>query len=112
MLVDPGSDDVVFPVGVAMGIGIDLSGAIKGSSQGVGGTVVPVLYAPSIMRLSDGFEVHRWRAVVAYTQAGLRFSLFGIAGGLEHFRTTLDLARREIEMVVQPSLPATQDPVP
>jgi hypothetical protein len=31
---------------------------------------------------------------------------------LEYFRTTLDVRAREIELVAQPSLPATQDPVP
>lgn len=73
---------------------------------------VRVSYAPVILVLSDRTETYRWRAVVGFTQARLRISLFGIAGGIEHFRTTLDVARREIIMTPQASLPATQDTTP
>ncbi len=41
-----------------------------------------------------------------------RIPVFGIAGGLEFFRTTLDGFRREVEILAQPNLPATQDAVP
>jgi hypothetical protein len=42
----------------------------------------------------------------------MRFALLGIAGGLEFFRTTLDVSAREIILLPQPSLPVTQDPAP
>ncbi len=38
--------------------------------------------------------------------------LFGLAGGLEIFRTTPDGYRREIEIIAQPNIPATQDALP
>ena len=37
---------------------------------------------------------------------------FGIAGGIEHFRTTFDVPAHEIHLDPHPSLPATQDAVP
>lgn len=113
VLADSGSDDIVFPLALALQLGISLSGAPQRQGSGVGGSQpVPVVYAPVILFLTDGIDAYRWRAVVGFTTAHLRFPLFGIAGGWEHFRTTVDVASREILMLPQPSLPTTQDPVP
>jgi hypothetical protein len=112
-LVDSGADDVVLPTDIAAHIGVDLSAALPGQAHSVAGPhPVGVFYAPVILLLSDQRETCRWRAVVAFTQAPLRLLLFGIAGGLEHFRTTLDVVDRDIILVAKPTLPATQDPVP
>jgi hypothetical protein len=48
--------------------------------------------------------------VTAFTPTPMRFALFGIAGGLEHFRTTLDVQSREIILLPKPSLPAATVP--
>lgn len=113
ILVDSGADDVVFSLDVARRIGVDLQSAAQRQAQGVGGQQpVTLYYAPVILLLDDGNEVARWRAVVGFTSRLLRFPLLGIAGGLEHFRTTLDVGRREVILETQPSLPATLDSVP
>jgi hypothetical protein len=113
ILVDTGSDDIVFPATVAVQIGIDLSKLSQRHAHGVGSQQpVGLLYAPVILELMDQTEVCRWRAVVGFTHATLRFPLFGIAGGLEHYRTTLDVPDRELIMIAKPSLPVTQDPIP
>jgi hypothetical protein len=113
VLVDSASDDVVFPVDLAIRIGVDLSAAPQRSAQGLGGAQpVSLLFAPVILLLSDQTETSRWRAVVGFTRTPLRFALLGIAGGLEHFRTTLDVGDREILLNAKPSLPVTQDPAP
>jgi hypothetical protein len=112
-LLDTGADDVIFPMSLAGRLGLDLSKAAAGSAQGVGSSrPADILYAPVILLLTDGQETCRWRATVGFTQASLRFSLFGIAGGLEYFRTTLDVEQQEIVLLPKPSLPVTQDPVP
>jgi hypothetical protein len=112
VLVDPGSDDIVFPMALAQRIGVDLSQAPQRHSQGVGTSQpVPVLYAAVILVLSDSVQTVRWRATVGFVSVVLRFSLFGIACGLQYFRTTLD-GVREIELVPNASLPITQDPIP
>ena len=109
ILVDSGSDDIVFPASIGNLIGVNLIGAPQRFSQGVGGqSPIGLLFAPVILLLQDQNEIYRWRAVVGFTKAPLRFPLFGIAGGLEHFRTTLDVRSGEIELVAQPSLPVTQ----
>jgi len=113
ILVDSAADDVVFSTTVAQRIGIDLTLLVQGQATGVGGQrPVTLSYAPVILLLDDGNEVARWRAVVGFTSGFLRFPLLGIAGGLEHFRTTLDIGRRQTILDPQSSLPATLDPVP
>jgi hypothetical protein len=113
VLVDSAADDVVFPVSLAQQIGVDLTAAVQGQARGVGAPLsVSLVYAPVILLLDDGKEVARWRAVVGFTSGFLHFPLLGIAGGLEHFRTTLDVAKSEVILERQPSLPATLDPVP
>jgi hypothetical protein len=112
VLVDSGSDDIVFPMALARRIGVDLSQAPQRHSQGVGTSQpVPVLYGQVILALSDSVQTVRWRATVGFVSVVLRFSLFGIASGLQFFRTTLDSVR-EVELVPDPSLPITQDPRP
>jgi hypothetical protein len=112
-LLDSGADDVIFPLSVAKRLGLDLSRAVTGSAVGIGSSrPSSILYLPVILLLSDGNETCRWRAVVGFTAARLRFPLFGIAGGLQHFRTTLDLEQDEIILLANPSLAATQDPIP
>ncbi len=110
--VDTAADDVIFPLGAATRLGIDLAGASQLQAGGIGGQPVPVQYAPVILVLADPWTTYRWRATVAFTTAFLKWPLFGIAGGLEFFRTTLDGYRKEVEIVAQPHLPATQDAVP
>ncbi len=113
VLVDSGSDDVVFPENVAARIGVDLSVAVPGSSRVVGGgQPLPVLFAPVILLLDDGKEACRWRAVVGFAPLQTKYGLFGVAGGLEYFRMTLDVADKELLLVAKPSLPVTQDAVP
>jgi len=112
-LLDSGADDIVLPTALAARVGVDLSSAVAGTARGVGSAQpVGLLYAPVILVLTDNVELCRWRAVIGFTQAPLRFPLFGIAGGLEHFQVTLDIGDRQITILPKPTLPATQDPVP
>jgi hypothetical protein len=110
--VDSGADDVVFPYNRAATLGIDLRGAPHFRGGGIGGGSGAIYYAPVILVLTDHKETYRWRAVIGFTTAFLKFPLFRIAGGLEYFRTTLDGFRKEVEIVAQPHLPATQGAVP
>src|SRR5262249_17996987 len=113
VLVDTGSDDIVFPLALAHRIGVDLANAPQRRSQGVGSSQsVMVQFAPVILQLSDGHQAARWRAIVGFTAAPMRFALFGMAGGLEFFRTTLDVVKGEIELAPNLTLPSTSDATP
>jgi hypothetical protein len=112
VLVDQGSDDIVFPSVLARRIGVNLSGAPQRQSQGVGTSKpVPISFAPVILILSDSVQMVRWRAIVGFVSVPLRFALFGIAGGLQFFRMTQD-DLHELELVPLASLPVTTDLVP
>lgn len=110
--VDTSADDVVFPHSAAAKLGISLSGVPQLRAGGVGGQIAVIYYAPVILVLTDFKDTCRWRATVGFTAAFLKFPLFGIAGGLEFVRTTFDGYRKEVELLAQPHLPATQDAVP
>src|SRR5207237_10776198 len=106
-------DAVTFPQAWAIRLGIDLATATPGSGHGIGAArPVPLLFAPAILQLSDQQETQRWRAVVGFTSAPLRFAILGIAGGLEHFLTTFDFASPELVMLALNTLPTTQDATP
>src|SRR4051812_11979161 len=78
VLLDSGSDDVVFPIGLATRLGVNLSGIPTGTASGVGGSPIAIQFAPVIMRLTDGIEVCRWRALVGFSSALTSHALFGI----------------------------------
>src|SRR5262249_51527122 len=110
--VDTSADDVVFPSFIAPRLGIDLSSAPQVQAGGVCGPTAPLYFVPVILEMTDRIDTYRWRAMVGFTAAFLNFPLFGIAGGLEFVRTTMDGFRKEVTLVAQPYLPATQDALP
>lgn len=111
--VDSGADDIVFPIRMAAALGVTISGGAQRHAGGVGSTnPIGLWYVPVLLELSDQVETYRWRAVVAFAQTAMRFPLFGIAGGIEHFVTTMNFRMSEIIMDPQPTLPATQDARP
>jgi hypothetical protein len=113
VLLDSGADDVVFPTRLAARVGVSLQGSPQAQFLGAGNAQPsPVFYAPVILELRRHQASCRWRAIVGFTPAPMRWALFGVAGGLEHFQTTLDFHTREIILVPHPSLPSTADPAP
>lgn len=97
--VDCGSDDTIFPLSLASKLGIDLTGAPHGEAYPVGGAVVPYVYAPVIMRVTDGIEACQWDATVGFVDLPLRWALLGHAGFLNFFDADLRGARREVSLV-------------
>jgi hypothetical protein len=113
ILIDTGSDDIVLPTRLASHLGVPLGGGPQGTAAGIGSThPVSLQYVPLILELRNQSEVHRWRAVVAFTAAQMAYPVFGIAGGLEHFRLTLDIQSREVILEAKPTLPSTTDTAP
>ena len=112
-LLDSAADDLVVPETWAGPLGIDLSHCPTAGAHGWGSNIpVSIRIARVILEFSDGAETCRWRTEVGFAPMRDRYGLFGVAGGLEYFRTTLDFERREIELIPQPTLPATTDAVP
>jgi hypothetical protein len=112
-MVDTAADDVVFPMRFTTLLGANLDRSTQRHAASVGSRqLVGLMYAPMVMEVRDSLQVCRWRAVVAFTAGKMLFPLFGIAGGLQYFRTTFDVDGDEIILDPKPSLPATQATVP
>lgn len=94
--VDCGSDDTIFPMSLAGKLGIDLTGAPPGEACPVGGTVISYVYAPVILRVTDGVDACQWQTSVGFVDLPLRWALLGHAGFLDFFDTDLRGARREV----------------
>jgi hypothetical protein len=88
-LLDPGSDDTVFPGWVAPMIGLDLNQA-TGQDIILAGRGKPLRcrYLSAKLRVTDGIqETYAWDAVVGFVAIPLKCPLLGQAGFL-HFDVT------------------------
>src|SRR5262249_39310647 len=59
-LVDPGSDDTIFPHSAAVRAGIDLTNAPTGVVTGFGRTNVQLRYAQVTLRIAGPNELREW----------------------------------------------------
>jgi hypothetical protein len=98
--VDSAADDTVFPEDMAAMIGLDLTQAPRRSASGVGLVPVPVRYAETTFRITDGREQREWRGWVGFTNAALKRPLLGFAGFLQFFTTNLVGDREALELSV------------
>ena len=106
-ILDPATDDTVFPESAATLAGIDLSGAPTGTAAGVGMANVPVRFADVLLRTTDGRERREWPATVGFTPARLRYPLLGFAGFLQFFEVMFWGDREEVQLTVNSLYPGT-----
>jgi hypothetical protein len=106
-LLDTGADDTVFPDHVARSLGIDLSKAPTGESQGVGGLPTPLRYANLTLRIADSNERREWPAVVAFAPLPNQFPLLGFAGFLQYFTACFHGDLEFVELTVNALYPGS-----
>ena len=85
-LLDPGSDDTIFPEWVAPVIGLDLSAAVDHHLH-LAGRASPLRcrYFSTTLRITDGKqESYEWDAVVGFVAIPLKCPLLGQAGFLQY----------------------------
>src|SRR5262245_49629160 len=101
-LLDTGSDAPVLDEWIAPIVGIDLTKAVP-RDIGLVGRVQPVrvMYAAVRLRITDGFDVFEWNAVIGFTATKLRYPLFGHAGFLQFF--SADFHGDDCEVTLTPS---------
>src|SRR5579862_2146953 len=71
-LLDPGADDTVFPVAVAA----DINAALRSpSGHGIRwrGQAFPMRFADVTLELADGSSAYCWPAIVAFSQAPIKY---------------------------------------
>ena len=81
-LLDPGSDDTIFPLDVANIIKVRLRGDSKHSIRWRGQRY-PLEFGDVELELTDGRSAWKWSAVIGFSSAPIRYPLLGIAGCLE-----------------------------
>ena len=106
-LLDTGSDDTVFHEDLAVGLGIDLTGAPTGEATGVSTGKARLRFAEVKLRLASGKERREWIAWVGFTSIPIRLPLLGFAGFLQYFTATFHGDREEVELAVNSSYPGT-----
>jgi predicted aspartyl protease len=104
-LLDTGADDTVFPESVAVALGIDLSNAPTAEATGIGTGTGTLRYAPVTLEITDGNEIYKWTALVAFTSLLLRTPLLGFAGCLQYFTATFDGHAERVTLEANALLP-------
>lgn len=96
-LLDPGSDDTVFPLDVADIVGASL---ISGTAHSLRwrGAQYRLRFGRVQLQLEGTAETWRWPAVVAFCDAPIRYPLLGNAGCLEFFDVTFRGDQRVLEI--------------
>lgn len=104
-LVDTGSDEVLLPDNLLPRLGFPPGSGVTRSTSGIGGSRQTVYHPVRLeIRVAANDRV-AWNATVGFTQLPYHVALFGIAGGLEFFHTSLNLINRQFVLFPHPSLP-------
>lgn len=107
-LVDTGSDETVFPVSLALAIGVQLDRTTIGQASGVGGHVVQLVPGNVTLQVAQGGRKCRWESTVAFLEVEQpedEVALLGYAGFLEYFRATFDSQSHELELTPNDRFP-------
>jgi len=109
-LVDSGADDTIFPLDVATQLGVALLPA-TGHAMRWAGQRHPLRYGTVELELEDdrGNSL-RWTATVAFTAAGVRYPLLGMAGCLEYLEVKFLGKDRALEVEATDLLPLPVQP--
>ena len=103
-LVDPGSDDTIFPAAIVPHIGVTLR-PDSGHSLRWGGQRYSLRFGDVELELSDSGVVWRWPAVVGFSDAPLQYRLLGYSGCLQFFDATFRGEDRILELATNSSFP-------
>jgi hypothetical protein len=105
--LDPGSDDTIFPLDVAALIGVELR---PGTNHSVRwrGRRHKLEFADVHLALTDNVEIWRWPAVVAFSNAPIRYPLLELAGCLQFFDVSFRGEQRVVEIDTNRSFPGTK----
>ncbi len=96
-VVDPASDDTVFPMDTARRIGARLR-PDTGHRIRWRGQVHTLRFGDVELVLTDGTTVWRWSALVGFSPASLRYPILGNAGCLQYFDALFRGADLTIEL--------------
>lgn len=104
-IVDTGADEVLLPGKLLKHLGFTAGVGATGGTTGIGGRN-PVVYHPVRLeiRIAPNDRV-AWHATVGFTTLPHNIALFGVAGGLEFFHTTLNVIDSQLGLFPHPITP-------
>jgi hypothetical protein len=109
-LLDSGADDTIFPLDVAVQLGVSLLPA-TGHAMPWRGQQQPLRYGNVVLQFADAAgNLLRWPAVIAFTTVNIRYPLLGIAGCLEYLDARFLGKLREVEVEANDAFPSVDPP--
>lgn len=105
-LVDPGSDDTVFPMMIVGRLRVTLRPDI-GHKLRWRGQLYELRFGDVELRMTDDATTYRWPATVGFSHAPIPYRILGYAGCLQFFDVTFRGDDRIVELEPNRSYPGT-----
>jgi hypothetical protein len=105
-VLDPGADDTVFPVAVAGLLTVPFR-TDTGHGLRCRGQAYSLRFGDVELELSDGSQDWRWPAVIAFSQAPLRYPILGLSGCLQYFDARYRGEDRIVQLETNRAYPGT-----
>ena len=86
-LVDPGSDDTIFPLAIAGRLAVSLR-ADHGHRVRWRGQIYPLQFGDVELQMTDTITTFRWPAIIGFSDAPISYRILGYAGCLQFFDVT------------------------
>jgi hypothetical protein len=107
-LLDTGSQDTIFPIDIALSLGVRLLPlSAVGHQVRWRGTAYPLRFGAVQLELSDGTEKWTWPTMLAFTRATMPYPMLGQAGFLEFMNATFHGEDHFVTLDPTPSFPGT-----
>ncbi len=109
-LVDPGSDDSIFPLSIGSLIGVNLDPTKKWRVEGIAGQQVELVPGKVDLELQGSGQIFRWSITmgfIAFDKPENEVAVLGHAGFLNFFSATFDGLNHSLELVPNSNFPGT-----
>ena len=104
-LVDTGSDEVHLPDTLLGRLGFAAGTGIARGTSGIGGRGRTIYHPVRLEIRAAPNDRVIWNTTVGFTQIPFHLALFGIAGGLEFFHTTVNVIDNQLALFPHPTMP-------
>jgi len=104
-LVDTGADEVLLPDTLLPAFGFASGSGITRGTSGIGGRTTVVFHPIRLEIRANPNDRIAWHATVGFAKLSLHVAMFGLAGGLEFFHTTLNVIDRQLGLFPHPTIP-------
>lgn len=104
-LVDSGADEVLLPDTLLPRLGFTPGSGVTRGTSGVGGRTGTIYHPVRLELRAAPNDRLVWDATVGFANLPIHIALFGLAGGLEFFHTTVNVIDRQLTLFPHPMMP-------